>query len=124
MQLIFVRKSDCLGCAVGLPCLFDLTCFFLSSHLSLKHVHIYVYIHVHTCACSNIIIIHTTKLHIPWFTKYGPTVAMCIPLAVGVWCVCTAVYCYMCGVYVLLYTAMCGVYVLLYTAICMYWYIR
>ena len=73
---------------------------------------------------------------------------MCIPLAVGVWCVCTAVYCYMYGVYVLVYTAICmvcmywcillyvwcvctgvycymyGVYVLLYTAICMvcmYW---
>ena len=27
---IFSRKSDCLGCAVALPCLFDLACFFLS----------------------------------------------------------------------------------------------
>ena len=32
-QLIFLRKSDCLGCAVllCLVCLFDLACFFLSS---------------------------------------------------------------------------------------------
>ena len=32
-QLIFSRKSDCLGCAVllCLVCLFDLACFFLSS---------------------------------------------------------------------------------------------
>ena len=32
-QLIFLRKSDCLGCAVllYLVCLFDLACFFLSS---------------------------------------------------------------------------------------------
>ena len=35
-QLIFSRKSDCLGCAVllCLVCLFDFACFFLSSHLS------------------------------------------------------------------------------------------
>ena len=33
MQLIFLRKSDCLGCAVLLcfVCLFDLACFFLCS---------------------------------------------------------------------------------------------
>ena len=32
-QLIFLRKSDCLGCAVllCLVCLFDLACFFLPS---------------------------------------------------------------------------------------------
>ena len=40
-QLIFLRKSDYLGCAV-LPCLvnclFDLACFFLPSFPS-KHVH-------------------------------------------------------------------------------------
>ena len=37
MQLIFSRKSDCLGCAVllCLVCLFDLACFFLSSFSSL-----------------------------------------------------------------------------------------
>ena len=36
-QLIFSRKSDCLGCAVllCLVCLFDLACFFLSSFSSL-----------------------------------------------------------------------------------------
>ena len=36
-QLIFLRKSDCLGCAVllCLVCLFDLACFFLSSFSSL-----------------------------------------------------------------------------------------
>ena len=36
-QLIFLRKSDCLGCAVllCLVCLFNLACFFLSSFLSL-----------------------------------------------------------------------------------------
>ena len=30
----FFWKSDCLGCAVFLPCLFDLACFFLPSYLS------------------------------------------------------------------------------------------
>ena len=49
-QLIFSRKSDCLGCAVllCLVCLFDLACFFLSSFSSLiqKHVHVY------TCTCN------------------------------------------------------------------------
>ena len=62
--LIFLWKSNCLGCAVLPCCLFDLACFFLPSHLSLKrvylmygyiagvlkhmkfHVHIYMYIHV------------------------------------------------------------------------------
>ena len=36
-QLVFSRKSDCLGCAVllCLVCLFDLACFFLSSFSSL-----------------------------------------------------------------------------------------
>ena len=36
-QLIFLRKSDCLGCAVllCLVCLFDLGCFFLPSFSSL-----------------------------------------------------------------------------------------
>ena len=36
-QLIFLRKSDYLGCAVllCLICLFDLACFFLSSFSSL-----------------------------------------------------------------------------------------
>ena len=36
-QLIFSRKSDCLGCAVllCLVCLFDFACFFLSSFSSL-----------------------------------------------------------------------------------------
>ena len=39
-QLILLRKSDCLGCAVllCLVCLFDLACFFLPSFSSLiKH---------------------------------------------------------------------------------------
>ena len=42
-QLIFLRKSDCLGCAVLLclvVCLTLLASFFLPSHLSLKHVYI------------------------------------------------------------------------------------
>ena len=40
-QLIFLRKSDCLGCAVllCLVCLTLLASFFLPSHLSLKHVY-------------------------------------------------------------------------------------
>ena len=41
-QLIFLRKSDCLGHAVLLclvVCLTLLASFFLPSHLSLKHVH-------------------------------------------------------------------------------------
>ena len=47
-QLIFLRKSDCLGCAVLLclvVCLTLLASFFLPSHLSLKHAHA----HVHAC---------------------------------------------------------------------------
>ena len=42
-QLIFLRKSDCLGCAVLLclvVCLTLLASFFLPSHLSLRHVHV------------------------------------------------------------------------------------
>ena len=44
-QLIFSRKSDCLGCAVllCLVCLFDLACFFLSSFSSLiKNMYMYM----------------------------------------------------------------------------------
>ena len=39
--LIFLRKSDCLGCIVllCLVCLTLFASFFLPSHLSLKHVH-------------------------------------------------------------------------------------
>ena len=53
-QLIFSRKSDCLGCAVllCLVCLFDLACFFLSS----KNVHACIYIiynnFMHACLCT------------------------------------------------------------------------
>ena len=46
-QLIFLRKSDCLGCA-ELLCFvfFDLACFFLSSFSSLNNVmHKIIYIH-------------------------------------------------------------------------------
>ena len=42
-QLIFLRKGDCLGCAVLLclvVCLTLLASFFLPSHLSLKRVNI------------------------------------------------------------------------------------
>ena len=44
MQLIFLWRSDCLGCAVLLcrVCLFDLACFFLPSFSSL----------IKTCTCS------------------------------------------------------------------------
>ena len=47
-ELIFLRKSDCLGCAVLLclvclfVCLTLLASFFLPSHLSLKHIKLYV----------------------------------------------------------------------------------
>ena len=44
MQLIFLRKIDCLGCVVALACcLFDLACFFLPSFSSL--IETYMYIH-------------------------------------------------------------------------------
>ena len=45
-QLIFLRKSDCHGCAVllCLVCLFDLACFFLSSFSSLIKT-------LKTCTC-------------------------------------------------------------------------
>ena len=51
-QLIFLRKSDCLGCTVLLcfVCLTLLASFFLPSHLSLNYVHVHVHIqckHVH-----------------------------------------------------------------------------
>ena len=47
IQNIHARKSDCLGCVVLLClncCLFDLACFFLPSHFSLKKVPGYVII--------------------------------------------------------------------------------
>ena len=53
-QLIFSRKSDCLGCAVllCLVCLFDLACFFLSSFSSLiKHMYKLVRLVLYT-SCS------------------------------------------------------------------------
>ena len=44
-QLIFSRKSDCLGCAVFalFVCLTLLASFFLPSHLSFKNMYIHVY---------------------------------------------------------------------------------
>ena len=49
-QLIFSRKSDCLGCAVllCLVCLFDpAASFFLPSHLSFKNMYILTrYMHI------------------------------------------------------------------------------
>ena len=58
VPFIFLRKSDCLGCAVllCLVCLLDLACFFLPSFSSLiKHVyqyvlhaHVHVHVHVYT----------------------------------------------------------------------------
>ena len=53
-QLIFPRKSDCLGCAVLLclvclfVCLTLLASFFLPSHLSLK---------LYTCTCCSVLYI-------------------------------------------------------------------
>ena len=65
-QLIFIRKSDCLGCAVllCLVCLTLLASFFLPSHLSLKHVYIYnelctTYMYV----VHNVYIMCILKLH-------------------------------------------------------------
>ena len=53
-QLIFIRESDCLGCAVllCLVCLFDLACFFLPSFSSLIKTCIYTII----CTLVRIII--------------------------------------------------------------------
>ena len=51
-QLLFLRKSDCLGCAVllCLICLFDFACFFLSSLIkNMYNVHC-------TCACARMYI--------------------------------------------------------------------
>ena len=60
-QLIFLRKSDCLGCAV-LPCcvvcLTLLGSFFLPSHLSLN-------IYMYTCT------------HVQYSTLYGCSVLYC-----------------------------------------------
>ena len=56
-QLIFLRKSDYLGCAVLLclvVCLTLLASFFLPSHLSLKHVHV----------CMHAYIVHRENLQL------------------------------------------------------------
>ena len=64
MQLIFLRKSDCLECAVFLclvVCLTLLASFFLPSHLSLKHAHVHAYtvaVGRFTCGCSCVIHVH------------------------------------------------------------------
>ena len=50
-QLIFLRKSNCLGCALLLcvvVCLTLLASFFLPSHLSLKHVSLCSMFHDHS----------------------------------------------------------------------------
>ena len=54
-QLIFLRKSDCLGCAMllCLVCLTLLAYFFLPSHLSLKRVYMYTRANV-TCTCATV----------------------------------------------------------------------
>ena len=51
-QLIFLRTSDCLGCAVllCLVCLFDLACFYLPSFSSHKHVLIHTSTALHILA--------------------------------------------------------------------------
>ena len=62
-QLIFSRKSDCLGCAVllCLVCLFDLACFFLSSFSSLiKNMYV----------CMDELIIHCSCLGLWEFNCY------------------------------------------------------
>ena len=49
-QLLFLRKSDCLGCAVllCLICLFDFACFFLSSLIkNMYNVHVCMHVHIH-----------------------------------------------------------------------------
>ena len=59
-QLIFLRKSGCLGCAVLLclvVCLNLLASFILPSHLSLKHlytlryIHTYIHTYIHVYRC-------------------------------------------------------------------------
>ena len=53
-QLIFLRKSNCRGCAVLfclVVCLTLLVSFFLPSHLSLKHVQCMC---IHVCACVRV----------------------------------------------------------------------
>ena len=54
-QLIFSRKSDCIGCAVllCLVCLFDLACYFLSSFSSLISKHVYTHIYIQ---CSTVLV--------------------------------------------------------------------
>ena len=57
-QLIFLRKSDCLGCAVliYLVCLFDLACFFLPYFTSL----------IKTCMIWTDLLSHTVGLYRRW----------------------------------------------------------
>ena len=55
-QLIFLRKSDCLGCAVLLclvVCLTLLASFFLPSHLSLNTCTVYLRTHIFAMESSN-----------------------------------------------------------------------
>ena len=92
-QLIILRKSDCLGCAVllCLVCLFDLACFFLSSFSSLiKNTYIMcmcmhaLVLYVCTCMCVRIhTCIHTyyapVKYLVTLFPRFNPNSASLIP---------------------------------------------
>ena len=51
-QLIFLRKSDYLGCAVLLCLVVWLASFFLPYHRSLKHVHVYTCKYTCTLYCT------------------------------------------------------------------------
>ena len=95
MQLIFLWKSDCLGCAVllCLVCLFDLACFFLPSFSSLiknmyAYVHEYMHMYMYTCICTCIHVY--TYMHVYMYTCiciyiYAYVhVCVCVPVGVGV----------------------------------------
>ena len=73
-ELIFLRKNDCLGCAVLLclvclfVCLTLLASFFLPSHLSLKHIKLYVHVmqKVQYIACDN----KVSNAELVWLCMY------------------------------------------------------
>ena len=68
-QLIFLRKSDCLRCAVLLCFVVYLTLlasFFLPSHLSLKHVYTYM----HTYVIRTCIHMYSITIHLQYMYTY------------------------------------------------------
>ena len=77
---VFLRKSDCLGCAVLLcliVCLTLFASFFLPSHLSLKHVHTHEPAACATCAIHEDVLL-TLGAHAQQGLQYLVCVSVCL----------------------------------------------